>query len=115
MSEKPGNVNSATADPEAGTITHSDGPPAADDFALQPSPPPGEISENVIAELRRCYREAKDYAGAFRDALKAQSEKARIRPGALRRYIAALEGDSIDEAAKEAEDLERLIEAHGTA
>jgi hypothetical protein len=112
MAEKPGNVNSATADPETGLLTHSD---AGESFELQPSPPPGEISEHVIDELRRCYREAKDYTGALRDAVKAQAEKAKIKPAALRRYIAALEGDTIDEAAKEAEDLERLIEAHGAA
>lgn len=81
------------------------------DFALEPSPPPGEISETVINELRRCYREAKDYTGALGDAVKAQAEKAKIKPAALLRYIAALEGDTIDEAAKEAEDLERLIES----
>jgi len=98
----------ADANHETGdaTIAESGEPP----FELVPSPPPGEIPARTIDELRICYREAKDYAGAFRDAIKAQAERAKIKPAALRRYIAALEGDKIDEAAKEAEDLERLIE-----
>lgn len=79
------------------------------EFELEP-PTPGAPSEHVIAELRRCYREAKDYAGALSEALKVQSEKHKIKPAALRRYIAALEGDRLDDAREEAEDLERLIE-----
>lgn len=108
MAQRRGGVTSATA------TLMKDGK-VVKEFDLEPSPPPGEISENVIEELRRCYREAKDYTGALRDAVKAQAEKAKIKPAALRRYIAALEGDTIDEAAKEAEDLERLIEGHAKA
>jgi len=79
-----------------------------DKFQLE-NPTPGAPSEHVIAELRRCYREAKDYTGAFADAIKGQAEKHKLKPGALRRYIAALEGDKLDEAEKEASDLELLI------
>lgn len=95
--------NGATA-----TITH-DGKVVAE-FGLE-SPTPGAPSAHVVGELRRCYREAKDYAEAFGDAIKAQAEKHHLKPGALRRYIAALEGDKLKEAAEEAADLERLIEA----
>lgn len=83
------------------------------EFALEPDVEPGTVPAPVIYELRRCYREAKDYAGALSDAMKAQAEKFKIKPGALKRYIAALEGDKIDEARTEAEQLERLIEASG--
>lgn len=80
------------------------------DFALEPSEP-GVVPARVIDELRRCYREAKDYTQALADAVKAQAEKHSIAPGALRKYIAALEGDKTDEVSKEIEDLARLIEA----
>jgi hypothetical protein len=77
-------------------------------FALEPSEP-GVVPERVIDELRQFYRVAKDHTGALADAVKAQAEKHSIRPTALRRYIAALENDSLDDAAKEAADLEKLI------
>jgi len=79
-----------------------------DDFALEPVEP-GVVPPRVIDELRRCYREATDYGAAFSDAVKAEAEKYVINAKALRRYIAALEGDKLDEAAKEAADLEKLI------
>lgn len=79
-----------------------------DEFELEP-PKPGAPSEHVIAELRRCYREAKDYTGAFTEAIKAQAEKHKLAPGALRKYIAALDGDKISDAEKEASDIELLI------
>lgn len=75
---------------------------------------PGNVPARVIDELRHCYREAKDYTGALTDAIKNQAEKHKIKPGALRRYIAALEGDKLDEAAAEAADLERLIAGDAT-
>jgi hypothetical protein len=79
-----------------------------DEFALEPSEP-GVVPERVITELRNAYRVAKDYTGAFGDAVKAQSDKCGIVPAALRRYIAALEGDSLEEVAHELRDLEKLI------
>ena len=81
-------------------------PPAT--FQLEPEKP-GNVPPRVIEELRHCYREAKDYSLALSEAMKAQAEKHKIKPGALRRYIAALEGDKLDEAKAEAADLERLI------
>jgi copper(I)-binding protein len=92
------------------TVQHSDGSTEhLGDFALEP-PTPGAPSEHVIAELRRCYREAKDYTGALSEAMKSQAEKYQIAPAALRKYIAALEGDGLEDARKEADDLARLIE-----
>jgi hypothetical protein len=41
----------------------------AENFELE-STEPGTVPAGVIAELRRCYREAKDYAGALADALR---------------------------------------------
>lgn len=87
------------------TLYHNDEKVA--EFGLE-APTPGAPSEYVIAELRRCYREAKDYTGAF--AIKVQAEKHKLKPAALRRYVAALEGDKVADAAQEASDLEMLIE-----
>lgn len=70
---------------------------------------PGRVPESVIAELRQCCHDAMDYAGAFSDACKAQAEKYGIKPGALKRYVKALEGDKVDDAEAESEDLLALI------
>lgn len=78
-------------------------------FELTPYEP-GTVPPATMDELRHAYRVARDFATAYGDAVKAQAEKAQIKPRALRRYIAALEDDKLDEAAKEASDLERLIE-----
>jgi hypothetical protein len=78
-------------------------------FALE-SPTPGHISDHVVEELCRCYREAADYAAALSDALKAQAEKHRIEPKALRMYIAALASDKRDQARKVADDLALLLD-----
>ena len=74
---------------------------------------PEHIPTAVIDELREACRIAADYSGAFSDACKAQAEKHHIAPGALKRYIRALEGDKLEEAEREAEDLATLIDAHG--
>ena len=80
-----------------------------DDFNLEPAPLAGEIPERVIDELRHARRVAKDYAQAYADAAKAQAEKHHIQPAALKKFIAALEEDTIEQALKEAADLEKLI------
>lgn len=80
------------------------------EFALEPSEP-GVVPARVVDELRRCYREARDYTQALGDAIKAQAEKHGIDAGALRKYVAALEGDRVEDTRKEIEDLQRLIEA----
>lgn len=70
---------------------------------------PGEIPERVIDELRECCHQAMDYAGAFSDACKAQAEKYKIKPGALKRFIKALEGDKLADVEDETDDLATLI------
>ncbi len=84
------------------------------DFALEPPSAPGHIPERVILELRQACSVAADYAGAFTDACNAQAEKHGIKPGALKKYIKALENDKLDDAEKEAEDLQALIESGRT-
>ena len=78
-------------------------------FELEPSPPDGNIPERVIDELRQAYAIAKDHTQSYSDAAKAQAEKFKIKPGALKKYIAALENDSIDDLGDELHDIERLI------
>lgn len=73
---------------------------------------PGQVPDRVIEELRSACHQAMDYAGAFSDACKAQAEKYQIKPGALKRYIKALEGDKLDDVEKETDDLAALIAAH---
>jgi hypothetical protein len=70
---------------------------------------PGLVPERVIEELRAACHTAADYSGAFSDACKAQAEKYKIKPGALKRYIKALEGDTLDDVRKETDDLSTLI------
>ena len=85
-----------------------------DDFALEAPGAPGHIPERVILDLRQACHTAADYAGAFTDACNAQAEKHGIKPGALKRFIKALENDKLDDAEKEAEDLQELIAAQRT-
>lgn len=93
------------------SVKHSDGSTEhLGDFALEPDTP-GIVPPRVIDELRRCYREAKDYSAALAEAVKAQAEKHSVEPGALRKYIAALESDDIEDTRKEIDDLRRLIES----
>ncbi len=82
------------------------------EFELE-QPTPGMPSEHVIEELVHCFNVAKDYAGAFRDAVKAQAEKHKLSPSALRKYVAARagDGDKMEALNKEADDLERLLSA----
>ncbi len=70
---------------------------------------PGQIPERVIEELREACHQAADYSGAFADACKAQAEKYKIKPGALKRYIKALEGDKLEDVEAETDDLAALI------
>lgn len=78
-------------------------------FALEEPLEPGHVPNRVIEELRHCYRTAKDYAGAYGEAAKAQAEKHKVAPKALKTYIAALENEKLAETSKEADDLARLI------
>lgn len=79
-------------------------------FELE-SPIAGIPPAGVIEELRHLRRVAADAVTAYGEAVKAQSERHKLKRGALRRYIAALESDKTEDAAEEARDLERLIES----
>jgi hypothetical protein len=80
-----------------------------DAFNADMEAPPGAIPDRVIEELRACCHQAADFAGAFADACKAQAEKYQIKPGALKRYIKALEGDKLEDVEAETDDLAALI------
>jgi hypothetical protein len=82
---------------------------AADTFELEPPTPQGTIPDRVVTELRGAYRRAKDLSTAYSEAVTAQAELRGFKAGALRRYIAALENDKLDEIDAETKDLERLI------
>lgn len=96
-------------DGATGSITTPDG----STFELEPPIEPGKVPKRVVEELCSCYRIAADYAGSFADAIKAQAEKHKIHPKALRRYVVALEGGKTGEARKELDDLERLLDGAG--
>jgi hypothetical protein len=79
-------------------------------LVLEPSPSKqGEVPENVIIALRAQYSEVASYSQDLTEAFKVQAEKYGIKPGALRRYVAALEHDKLEDTAAECKDLERLI------
>lgn len=79
-----------------------------EEFALEPSEP-GIVPERVIDELVHFRTVAKDHAQAFSDAIAEQAKKYKIKPGALKRFVCALEGDKLDELNAETDDLGRLI------
>lgn len=80
------------------------------DFKLEPTEPEaGEIPEAVISELRHARAIAKDYAQGYSDACRAMAEKYKLKPSALKRYIAALEDDKVADLHTETNDLEKLI------
>lgn len=81
----------------------------APDFELEPPPVKGEIPERIVNELCACRRTAKDYAQAYSDACKTQAEKHGIPPAALKRYIAALVDDKLEDARVEIDALEKLL------
>lgn len=70
---------------------------------------PGEIPQSVIDELVEAKGNAKAYAEAFGDAVKAQAEKYKIKKGALSKYIAAIEADKVEDVRAETAALADLI------
>lgn len=68
-------------------------------------PPP----EKVLDELVHAKTTAKDMAGAFADAVKAQASKYGIKPAALRKYVTAREADKLDEVRVENTQLADLL------
>lgn len=81
----------------------------SEDFTLEPPVHPGTVPQRVLDELRVARRQAKDFGQAFTDACRAQAEKFGVSPSALRRFVCALEGDTLADLSKEAEDIERLV------
>ena len=67
------------------------------------------IPPRVIDELCAARTTAKDYAEAYTGAVTAQAERYKIKPAALKRYIAAKEADKLDDLDAEMNDLEKLI------
>jgi hypothetical protein len=85
------------------------------EFAVEPDTEPGNVPAGVINELRNLRTAANEASTDFREAINTQADKHKVKRAALRRYIIALGNDKVDEAAKEATDLERLIETGATA
>lgn len=69
----------------------------------------GEVPQDVIYELVAAKVTAKDYAQALKDAIKAQATKYGVKPGALTKYIAALEADKVEDVRAETAALADLI------
>ncbi|MCC6812259.1 MAG: hypothetical protein IT381_32860 [Deltaproteobacteria bacterium] len=86
-------------------------PPEHDLAGEVPQIGPEHIPERVIDELREACRIAADHSGAFSDACKAQAEKYHVKPGALKRFVKALEGDTLNDVEEEMDDLAALIVA----
>jgi len=82
-----------------------------DEFQLEPPVEPGNVPTGVIDELRVLRTAANDASTDFREAIKVQADKHKIKPAALRKYVVALGRDKVDEARAEAADLERLIDS----
>ena len=87
------------------TVSVNGGPKVP--FNLEPSH--GTIPPRVVEELVSARTYAKDASEAFGDAIKAQAAKYQLKPAALRKYVAALEADKLDEAKVETEQLADLI------
>lgn len=96
----------ATIDAESQLVSE---PVQKDAFDENMEAAPGEIPERVIVELRAACHTAANYSAAFTDACKHQAEKYKIKPGALKRYVKALEGDKLDDVEAETDDLAALI------
>jgi hypothetical protein len=80
------------------------------DLTLEATSATNIPNEHVIGELivlrTRCGTAGADYARA----IKRVAEKHKLKPGALKRYVAAVDGDKIKEARVELHDLERLLD-----
>jgi hypothetical protein len=84
-------------------------PQVATDYKLEPSEPGGLPPQRVIDELVEARTYAKNAAEGFADAIKAQAAKFKLKPAALRKYIAAVEADKVDAVKAETEQLADLI------
>lgn len=68
------------------------------------------IPRKTIAELVNARTTAKDFVKSYGDAITAQAEKYKIKKGALRKYIAAVEADKEHDLDSEVHDIEKLLE-----
>lgn len=80
-----------------------------DEFKLESGLPKGEIPQRVVDELVSVREIAKDYAQSYSDAIKAQGEKHGIPVGALKRYVAAVGDNKLEDARNETDALEKLL------
>jgi len=62
----------------------------------------------TLRELENACEVAVDYAGAFRDACKAQAEQHQLEPAALSRYVKARVADKLDKLAREQDTTRQL-------
>lgn len=72
-------------------------------------PAHGEVPKKTIDELVTARTYAKDASQAYADAIKAQAEKYKLKPAALRKYIAAVEADKADEVRVEVGQIADLL------
>jgi hypothetical protein len=80
------------------------------EFALESEGRAGEVPARVIEELRNLRLEANEALASYRDAVKIQAGKHRLKASALRRYVQALASDKVEEARVEASQVVTLIE-----
>jgi hypothetical protein len=81
------------------------------DFSLTPDAAAGEVPANVIEELRILRNAQNEAAADFREALKVQAGKHKVKAKALKRYVNALAADKLDETQVEVEQVLHLIES----
>jgi hypothetical protein len=77
--------------------------------ARKSSKAPQKLPQSVIDDLVEQRANAKAHADAFGEAVKAQAEKYGAKPSALKKYVCALESDSVDKVQAEVDSLEVLL------
>lgn len=73
------------------------------------SPGTGKVPPGVVEELKNLRTRANGAVTLFREAVKVQADKHKVKPAALRRYVVALGNDKVDELKAEAVDIEALV------
>lgn len=67
------------------------------------------ISQAVMRELERAGQEAKGYAEAYSEAVKAQAEKHGLEPAVLKKFINARITDKVGKFRREVEQGDQLL------
>lgn len=88
---------------------------ARPDFDLESDPLPGKVPKRVITELVGAKQRAQHMAAALSDAIKAQAEKYKVKPAALREYIGAVATDKLEALDAKLDHLVKLIEDNDAA